>query len=126
MQTSPAIFEENRFGTENIGIIGMDAKWSKYGEYLQRMSDIVQIQFEKLIVESRIYPPNGSTVVVKFILNSEGKITRIISVQSRTTDSATRNCTSALTIPSPYGPWTDDMKALLGEEQEFTWSFYYQ
>jgi hypothetical protein len=33
---------------------------------------------------------------------------------------------SAITKPAPYGPWTDDMKAVLGEQQEMTFTFYYQ
>jgi hypothetical protein len=27
---------------------------------------------------------------------------------------------------APYGPWTDDMKAVLGSQQEMTFTFYYQ
>jgi hypothetical protein len=126
MQTRPAIFEENKVGTMNVGLRGIDAKWSNYGMYLQKMVETIQVQFDKLNDESRIYPPVGSMVTVKFILDSEGKIARIISVESKATDAAARTCTSSITIPSPYGPWTDDMKAMLGEEQEMTFDFYYQ
>lgn len=125
-QTRPAIFEQNIHGTSNVGIIGQDAKWSNYGEYLQKMVEVIQVEFDKLNDESRIYPPSGSTVIVKFILSSDGKIARIISVESKASDSVQRTCTSSITIPSPFGPWTDDMKALLGEEQELTYEFYYQ
>jgi hypothetical protein len=126
MQTRPAIFEENKVGTFNVGLRGIDAKWSNYGMYLQKMVEIIQVEFDKLNDESRIYPPSGSMVTVKFILDSEGKIARIISVESKATDAAARTCTSSITIPSPYGPWTDDMKAILGEEQELIFDFYYQ
>lgn len=126
MQTRPAIFEENKVGTMNVGLRGIDAKWSNYGAYLQKMVEVIQVEFDRLNDESRIYPPVGSTVTVKFILNNEGKIARIISVESKATDAAAHTCTSAITIPSPYGPWTDDMKAMLGEEQELTFDFYYQ
>ena len=126
MQTRPAIFEENKLGTMNVGLTGIDARWSNYGTYLQKMVEIIQVQFDRLNDESRITPPPGSMVTVKFILNSEGKIARIISVESKATDAAARTCTSSITIPSPFGPWTDDMKALLGEEQEMIFTFYYQ
>ena len=126
MQTRPAIFEENKLGTMNVGLRGIDAKWSNYGTYLQKMVEIIQVQFDRLNDESRIYPPVGSMVSVKFILNSEGKIARVVSVDSKATEAAAHTCVSAITIPSPYGPWTDDMKALLGEEQEMIFDFYYQ
>ena len=126
MQTRPAIFEENKAGTQNVGLRGIDAKWSNYGAYLQKMVEIVQTQFDKLNDESRIYPPRGTVVSVKFILDSEGKI-RIVNVDSsKGTEAAARTSVSSIAIPSPYGPWTDDMKAMLGEEQEMTYDFYYQ
>jgi len=33
---------------------------------------------------------------------------------------------TAITDRAPYGTWTDDMKAVLGEQQEMTFTFYYQ
>ncbi|MEO6876548.1 MAG: hypothetical protein ABI222_17165 [Opitutaceae bacterium] len=126
MQTRPAIFEERTAGTQNVGLRGIDAKWSNYGTYLQKMVEIVQAQFDKLNYESRISPPVGTTVTVKFTLNSKGEV-RITAVDaSRGSDAAAKICTSSIGIPSPFGPWTDDMKAMLGEEQEMTYDFYYQ
>ncbi|MDB6169193.1 MAG: hypothetical protein JWM88_2057 [Verrucomicrobia bacterium] len=125
-QTRPAIFEENKFGTSNIGLMAIDAKWSNYGAYLQRMIETVQTQFDKLVAESRIYPPAGSTVTIKFIMDSEGKIATVVSVDNKATEAAARVCINSITARSPYGPWTDDMKAVLGEQQEMTFSFYYQ
>ncbi len=124
--TRPAIFAENKFGTSNIGNIAVDAKWSNYGAYLQRMIDTVQTQWERILIDSRIYPASGSTVTVKFIMDSEGKIARIVNVDSTASDSASRACISGITDRAPYGPWTDDMIAMLGKQQEMTFTFYYQ
>jgi hypothetical protein len=122
----PAIFAENKFGTSNIGPIAFDARWSNYGAYLQRLIETVQIQWEHILSESRVYPTPGSTVEVKFILNSEGAVARIVNVESTATDAASRACMSAITERSPYGKWTDDMLAVLGEQQELTFKFFYQ
>lgn len=124
--TRPAIFTENKFGTANIGLTAVNAKFSKYGEYLQKFIESVQIQWERILTESRIYPPPGSMVTVKFIMNQQGAIARIVSVDSHTTQQAAAACTSAITARSPYGEWTDDMIAVLGQEQELTFTFYYQ
>ena len=125
-QVRPAILADNKFGTENIGNIAVDAKWSNYGSYLQRMIDSVQIQWERLLIDSKVYPPSGSSVTVKFVMNDEGRIARIVNVESNSSESARRACVSAVTDRAPYGAWTDDMKALLGNEQEMTFTFYYQ
>ncbi len=125
-QVRPAILAENKFGTTNIGNIAVDAKWSSYGAYLQRMIDTVQIQWERLILQQSANPAQGSTVTVKFVMNSEGKITRIAGVESTAKEPATRACVSAITDRAPYGPWTDAMKTVLGAEQEMTFTFYYQ
>jgi hypothetical protein len=125
-QVRPAIFAENKLGTSNIGPIAVDARWSNYGAYLQRMIETVQLQWERILSESKIYPTSGSSVQVKFIMNSEGAITRIVNVESTATDAASRACMSAITDRSPYGKWTDDMTAVLGEQQEMTFKFFYQ
>jgi len=125
-QVRPAILAENKFGTTNIGNIAVDARWSNYGSYLQRMIDTVQVQWERILVESKTYPPAGSTVTVRFVLNDTGRIARIVDVDSHSTEQATRACISGITDRAPYGPWSEDMKAVLGEEQEMTFTFYYQ
>lgn len=125
-KTRPAIFTENKFGTSNIGPVAYDARWNNYGAYLQRLIDTVQIQWENILISGKVYPPSGSTVTVTFILDSEGKIARIVNVENKSSDQAAHACASAITDRAPYGPWTDDMKAMLGEQQEMTFTFYYQ
>jgi hypothetical protein len=125
-QVRPAILSENKFGTTNIGNIAVDARWSNYGAYLQRMIDIVQIQWERIIIQMSAMPARGSTVTVKFIMNDEGKITDIKNVDTTANPTGSNACVSAITDRAPYGPWTDDMKAVLGTRQEMTFTFYYQ
>ncbi|KAB2649211.1 MAG: hypothetical protein WCO38_05570 [Verrucomicrobiota bacterium] len=124
----PAIFAENKIGTSNIGPIAVDAKWSNYGVYLQRMIETVQIEWERILIASKVYPNSGSYVQVKFIMNSKGEISKIISVDptGAPSDAAIRACPSGITARSPYGQWTDDMIAVLGEKQEMTFVFYYE
>lgn len=125
-QVRPAIFQENKFGTSNIGLNAWDAKWSNYGQYLQKLIEAVQIQWERILIESRVYPTSGTMVTVKFKLNKEGQISEIVSVEGTAGNQAEKACTSAITSRAPYGPWTDDMIAVLGEAQELTFTFFYQ
>jgi hypothetical protein len=47
-------------------------------------------------------------------------------VEGTAGNQAEKACAAAITARAPYGPWTDDMIAVLGEEQELTFVFYYQ
>lgn len=123
----PAIFSENKIGTANIGPVAFDAKWSNYGQYLQQLIETVQIQWDRILIQSRVYPASGTIVVVKFRLDKQGNVAEIIEVgPSSVADQASRSCVSAITARSPYGEWTEDMVQVLGESQELTFSFYYQ
>ena len=59
-------------------------------------------------------------------MGDEGQITNIVNVDSTASETGSRACVSAITDRAPYGPWTDDMKAVLGSQQEMTFTFYYQ
>lgn len=121
----PAFLRDNPMGTSNIGPIAYNAKWSEYGEYLKRLIETVQIQWERINAQSASYPPAGTMVEVKFTINDEGRITYIEADRGGSPLQAKRACVSAITERAPYGKWTDDMIAVLGNEQELTFRFFY-
>ena len=108
----------------NIGIRGIDAGWSNYGAYIQKLVDTVQIYWDGLNEENKVPPPSGTKVAVKFRLNSEGQ-TEIISTDGNGAAQIANLCESAITGRAPYGKWTEDMIAVLGDSQEMTFTFYY-
>jgi|CZKI01.1.fsa_nt_gi hypothetical protein len=124
--TRPAIFEDNQFGTSNIGPIAYNAKWSSYGAYLHKMMEAIQIQWERILIDSRTEPPSGSIVTVKFTLDSKGTITEILDVESTSSEQGKASCVSAITNTAPYGDWSEDMIAVLGSSQDLTFRFYYE
>lgn len=117
---------KNPIGTKNIGAIGYDAKWSDFGAYLQKLIETVQVQWERQIIMSRFYPVPGTKIVVTFVLDQAGRIDRIVKVEDSGDRFAAQLCASAITERAPYGEWSEDMVAVLGEEQEITFSFHYQ
>jgi hypothetical protein len=109
----------------NIGPTAVDARWRNYGAYLQHMIEAVQVQWERQLAESGRYPASGTKVTVKFVLNAQGKVAKIINVDSTPGEAGSRACTEGLTGGASYGKWTKEMKAVLGEQQEMTFKFYY-
>jgi hypothetical protein len=126
VHTRPAIFNDNQFGTSNIGPVAFDAKWSNYGAYLHKMMEAIQVQWDRILIDSRTEPPSGTTVTVKFTIDLHGKIAAIVDVESTSTEQGKQSCISAITLTAPYGDWTDDMIAVLGTSQDLTFQFYYE
>lgn len=116
----------NEFGTANIGVLAYSAAWSAHGEYLQRLIDAVQTQWERLILRSSFYPVAGSVVRVVFRLDLEGEVVEIVRVDGTGGELARRLCVSAIAERAPYGKWTEDMLAVLGRDTELTFTFHYQ
>jgi hypothetical protein len=125
-QTRPAVFEQNDFGTSNIGPVAYSAKWSSYGAYLHKMMEAIQVQWDRILTDSQTEPPSGTYVTVKFTMDSKGRITEILDVESTSSEQGKQSCITAITMTAPYGDWTDDMIAVLGNSQELTFRFYYQ
>jgi hypothetical protein len=121
----PAIFAQNDIGTSNIGLTGIDAHWDPYAEYLQRMVETIQIEWYRILDTSQIQPPVGSTVSIRFRMNSRGQITEILNVNNTSNEQGKDACLSAITNRSPYGEWTAQMIATLGNQQDMTFTFYY-
>jgi hypothetical protein len=59
-------------------------------------------------------------------MDLHGKITEILDVESTSSEQGKQSCVSSITLTAPYGDWTDDMIAVLGNSQELTFRFYYQ
>jgi hypothetical protein len=113
-------------GVPNIGIQASDAFQSEYGEYLNELIEIVQRQWYRILEESRVSPPRGSHVIVTFKINSKGE-TDIVKVEDADAGKqGVFSCQNAIQARQPYRKWTEQMIALLGEEQTLTFAFYYQ
>lgn len=112
-------------GVRDIGLTGIDARWSEYGEYLQELVEIIQASWYRILAESRISAPRGSMVAVTFKINSLGE-TDIVKVEDEGAGrQAVFSCQNAIQARQPYRKWTEQMIAVLGEEQTLTFRFYH-
>jgi hypothetical protein len=123
----PAVLANQPLSTDNVGVIGVDAKFSEFGDYLQELVETIDAQWHKLVDHMTTYPPSRSVVTVHFKLNSQGDISQIIEVlgEDKAGRIATYICLDAIRARAPYRPWTKEMVAVLGTEQEITFGFYY-
>lgn len=101
-------------------------QWKNHRAYLQRIIATVETQWLRILTEQKANPSRGNRVAVKFFMDDEGKIARIINVDSNANNTTSRACVSAITDRSPYGPWTEAMKHDLGDRQELVFVFSVQ
>ncbi len=114
-------------GTQNVGILGQDARWSEYGDYLNELIEIVDAEWHGIVDPSTIHVKPGTHVTVTCRLNAKGEITvQTIEKDPPDADQAVvSQCTSGITNRSPYRKWTEQMVAVLGQEQTLVIGFYY-
>ena len=125
-QVRPALLKERPIGVANGGVIGVDAHFSEFGDYLQELINIVQIQWDRILDSGGSRPKQGSHVLVGFRLNSKGEIAEIIKVEGDAGDYGTNAALSAIQDRAPYRAWTKEMVAVLGDNQVITFDFYYE
>jgi len=125
VKARPSPLANREFGTENIGAVAYNAKWSAYGEYLQKFIESVDIQWQRIIEQSNVYPVRGTKVAVTFRMNSKGSISEIVKVETSGGRAAQDACVSAIVARDPYGEWPEDMIGVLGDSQEITFTFLY-
>ncbi len=112
-------------GTSNIGVLGIDAHWSEYGDYMQELIEIIQAQWYSILRDSKISPTRGSHVYVTFRLTADGAVS-VIKVEETAGKPGTYACLNAIQERQPYRKWTNQMITVLGTEQSITFDFYYE
>jgi len=115
-------------GTHNAGLApSVDAKFSQYGQYLAQMYAAIGAAWD-ISAENYTFSlqDTGTKVETLFVLNSQGQVEEVAVLNSTASRGATLLCTGAIKSPAPYGAWSKEMVALLGERQTIRITFYYQ
>ncbi len=127
-QLRPAFIANNVNGTSNMGVVANNALKTDYGEYLNRIIETVDTQWNLDIrrkLESRVsFPLEGSKVKVEFLLHKDGTVS-IGAVDGSAGLLWNRVAVEAIASRSPYGMWTDQMISVLGSETPITFTFFY-
>jgi len=124
-QVRPAMLQDRPTGVSNAGVLGVDAHFSQFGDYLQELVDTVQIQWERILSTSGVAPKPTTHVMISFRINSSGEIAEILKVDGDAGEYGTRAALSAIQERAPYRPWTKEMVAVLGNDQVINFTFYY-
>ena len=112
-------------GVNRAGSIAVDARFSNYGDYTQRMMEAIQSSWWSIIERSRFEGVSRGHVVVSFILHRDGTVTDAKIRGTEVTRVMTLACKDAVMAPAPYDIWRADMVAMYGESDTVTINFLY-
>lgn len=110
--------------TNEIGAVSLDAKFSEFGDYTQRMLEAIQAAWYVTCERSAVH--SRGSVVVRFTLCSDGTVKSTEVLHSSASELATYACRDAVESRAPYEVWREEMVALFGDEQTTTISFHYR
>ena len=112
-------------GVNRAGTIAVDARFSNYGDYTQRMMEAIQSSWWSIIERSRFESVTRGNVIVRFRLHRDGTVTDAKVLSTEVTRVMTLACKDAVMAPAPYDIWRADMVAMYGESDTVTINFIY-
>ena len=123
-KVAPGPIRNKAPGVSRTGRIAVDAKFSEFGEYLERLIEAISIRWNTL-ADDAAAKENDSMVRLRFTLTKHGYIEDLHLVDSTAKAIGIYMCRSAIEGGSPYGPWSEEMIAIFGDSEEITFAFYY-
>lgn len=112
-------------GVNQAGMVAVDARFSNYGDYAQRMSEAIQSTWWDILFRARIPNYETGTVLVRFKLHRDGAVTDLTVMQTSVPTMQTFACKDAISACAPFDVWRPDMVALFGEVDVVTLRFNY-
>lgn len=111
-------------GAGRAGVAAVDSRFSRMGEYCERMMEVIQAGWWAAVDRSRVV--ESGRVVIEYTLNKDGTVTRARIVEYTTSQRAAFLCLGAVTDRAPFDEWPEDMIALIGDKQEGRITFHYR
>lgn len=109
-----------------LGSCSLDAKFSEFGDYTQRMLEAIQAEWYLTVHRTALVQP-PATVVVEFTLNSRGEVYDAKIIYSDASQAAAFACLDSVSARAPFDFWRADMVAIVGGESDTVRiSFHYR
>ena len=120
------ILTRSNVGANEAGVLALDARYSEYGDYSQRLIEVVQASWWQIIERSKIREGFDKKVVVGFTLHKDGTVTDVEVLYTSASPTATNACRDAIELRAPFDAWRADMVAMIGDQERSRFTFYYR
>ena len=112
-------------GVARIGVDAFNVEASPFGEYDQKMVRAVQSRWYALIEKYAIYERSG-TVTITFALREDGTAQNLQRSENSVGELLASFCEKAILDSTPFEPFPDRLRLLLGNQpREASFTFYY-
>jgi len=112
-------------GVSRVGQIAVDAKFSEFGEYMERLIEAVSIRWNN--ESARVAAGESLTMArLRFRLTKDGRVEDLHVVDATAGVLGISLARSAIQGGAPYGTWTREMVQTLGDDEEITFTFHYR
>lgn len=123
----PGPLKASRKSASELGVVSVEAAFSEFGDYLQRMIEAISTQWSLLAIQSQLGVRDwGSHVNVTFKIHRDGSVTDVTLDANTSSELGSVLCRDAVLSRAPFGEWTQEMVQLLGEEQVIHMGFTYR
>ena len=114
-------------GVPNVKLsASFDVKATPFGQYDSDFVDAVTYRWYSLLDSQQFALDRTGKVMLRFHLNYDGTITDMAVLENTVGDLLGYVCQKAIKDPSPYKPWPEDMRRLVGANyREITFTFFY-
>lgn len=116
----------NPVGVNRAGTLSLDARFSSYGDYAQRMMEAIQASWWSLLERAKFDDFASGIVIVRFRVHRDGTATDAEILTSTVPDLAALSCKDSILMTAPFDSWRADMVAMLGEDETVTITFRYR
>jgi hypothetical protein len=124
VRTPPGPVQRQEPGVSQTGYVGIDARFSQFGEYQTRMVEAVSQRWHALC-SSRAYGEHGTHVRLRFILTRDGNVRGMETLETTAQSVGVMLCRTAIEQGQSFGLWTEDMVREIGNEDVIVFNFYY-
>jgi len=104
-------------------VSGPISRNSVFSDYDDRLKQTIDDRWRELL------PKKGAskgTVVLRFRLTFKGEIADLRVIRATVGDSLVEICKRAVSEPAPYPPWPAQMRRILGNRREMTFTFNFE
>ncbi len=122
----PKMKQEGGVKRHGTIIPAFDAKRTPFGDYDAAIIAAVSKRWYD-ILDSTSTPTRPGKVVLEFRLHSDGRVSELKVLESDVGDALALYCQKAISDPSPYAPWPNEMRRMIAKDYRLiTFTFYYE
>ena len=102
-----------------------DTQASPLGAYDRALIDAIQSRWYALLDERNYAAESRGKVVIQFVLHPDGRVTEMSTPENTAGEVLGYLCEKAIQDPAPFPSWPMELRRMIGETRQITFTFYY-